>query len=305
MKRYRISLAIAVAAALLAASAQAASASPSRAGKGHPARVATGQQAPSSKIPAAVPATGFSGYVEVVSALLTDAAGTQTTGTAVCPAGKSLVGGGAVISSTSLSENINSSIPSADGLTWRVYVNNSSATSGTFRVYAICVKKLAVYSVVAGTGIDNPAGAQNSATVTCAKGTFPLGGGGFASSGSTAVNLNTSIPITRGWRTDVNNASTGDNTATAYVICGKKRPGYAEVTGTTTTINPSSQGSATVTCPAGTLVLSGGAFSSSGSTAVNLNSTLPISTTTWQSYEDNATTGTNSLTAYAVCIPAH
>jgi hypothetical protein len=300
-----IPLAVAGAVSLLIPSAQAASAH-TPATKGHPAGVATEQQPSSSKDAASRLSTRskFAKYQQVFSALLADNAGTQSSGTAACPAGTKLVGGGAVISSTSLSENLNSSIPSSDGLTWRVYVNNSSATNGTFRVYAVCVKSVGKYAVVTGTGLSNPAGAQTSATVTCPKNTFPLGGGGFSSSGSTLVNLNSSIPLSSGWRVDVNNASTGTNTATAYAVCGKKKTGYAQVSGTASTVNPSSQGSASVTCPAGTLVLSGGSFSSAGSTLVNLNSTLPTSTATWQSYESNGSTSSSSVTAYAVCAAA-
>src|SRR5262249_42330025 len=114
-----------------------------------------------------------------------------------------------------------------------------------------------------------------------------------------------SIPLTKGWRVDANNASTGDDTVTAYAVCGKKHAGYAQVSGIATTVNASSQGSADASCPTGTLVLSGGAFSSSGSTQVNLNSTLPVSTTDWKSYEDNGSSGTNTVTAYAVCADAH
>lgn len=295
-------LAGAVAGGLLAASVQTASAAPS--GKGAPAPLA--HRTPhSSKLPGIAPMSALAGYRQVSSATFTDPANSQVVGTVACPANSVVVGGGAVITSSSLSEDLNASAPLTDGVTWRAYVNNSGATSGTFRVYAVCVKKVAKYAVVAGTAVTNNAGTQTSASVTCPKGTVPLGGGGFASSGSTAVAINTSIPLAKGWRVDVNNGSTGTNMATAYAVCGKKPAGYAQVAGTPTTIGAGVQAAASAVCPSGTLVLGGGGFSSSGSTATNLNTTIPSSTTGWESFENNGTTSSNTLTAYAVCGTAH
>lgn len=245
-------------------------------------------------------------YQQVTSALLTAPAGAQTRGTVTCPAKTVPYDGGAVISSTSTLSNLNSSFPTDTG--WDVDVNNAGAAADTFRVYAVCAKKNVKWSIVFGTPVTNAATAQNSALATCPAGTRVTGGGGYSSSGSLQVNMNTTIPLKTGtgkkatysWRTDENNASTTATTITSVAVCGRAA-GYKIVAGTTVTMNAQSQGSATVACPSPTVVLGGGGFSSSGSTVVDLNSTLPISTTTWQVYEDNNTTGTNSLTAYAVC----
>lgn len=295
-----VAAAAVLAAALLGLTAQSASAAPQP--KGSPAPAAPAAATPSSKLPGVEPAAVLAGYRQVTSTLLTDPANSQVSGTVACPANEKVVGGGAIISSSSLAENLNVSVPETDGRTWQVFVNNASATDGTFRVYADCVRRVNQYAVVIGTGVANLAGTQTSASVTCPTGTFPLGGGGFASSSSTAVNLNTSIPLTKGWRVDVNNASTSDETATAYAVCGKKPTGYVQVVGTSVTVPAGAQSSgATVACPTGTKVFGGGGFSSSGATNVDLNSSGPSGQTAWVAYENNGQSSPNTLTPYAVC----
>jgi hypothetical protein len=143
--------------------------------------------------PPAASVVPLEGYQQVASALLNDPAGSQVTGTVGCPTGYKVVGGGATITGSSLSRNLNSSYP-VSSTTWAVSVNNSSGTNATFRVYANCVKKVRGYVIAVGTGVDNPAGTNAEALVTCPTGKFPLGGGGLSSSTSTAVSLNTSYP---------------------------------------------------------------------------------------------------------------
>lgn len=259
---------------------------------------------PVAALPSALPPK----YTVVISALLTAAAGTQTLGTMTCPGKKVPYGGGAVISGTSTLVNLNSSVPTSTG--WRVYVNNASAASNTFQIYVVCAKKNSSWSIVSGTAVDNPAGAQNTATVSCPTGTKVMGGGVFASSGSTSVNINSTLPLgsgkgkkaSYGWRGDVNNASTGDDTITAQAVCGRAA-GYSIVTGTPVLVNAGSQTGAAVACPSPAVPLGGGGFSSSGSPLVDLNSSLPLSNG-WEVYEDNNSTGASSITAYAVCAGA-
>jgi hypothetical protein len=301
MKRKTLAVVVSAAALpLIAASVQAASAHPAPG----PYKTATpakpaAHQVLSDKDAEASPLV-VNGYKVVSSALLTDTANTQTAGSAVCPGTSHLIGGGAVISGTSLTENLNGSLPLTDGKTWRAYVNNAGSTNGTFRVYAICARKVTKYANVLSSGTANPAGTQASATVNCPTATVPLGGGGDSGSSSTAANMNTSVPLTRGWRVDMNNASSTDTTAYAAVICAKKPTSYQQVVGTSVTVNPGVQASSSATCPSGTVVFGGGAFNSSGSTAADLNSSLP-SGNGWTAYENNNSSSANSFTAYAVC----
>jgi hypothetical protein len=289
-------IAVALAAPMLVASVQAASAAvPS---KGHLGQRLSHAQ-PSSKIPA-TPLGALKGYQQV-SASFTDTAAAQTEGVVGCPSGTVAVGGGAVISGFSLAENLNASVPFSDGSGWVVYVNNASGTSGTFTVYAVCATNIVNYSVILGTGVDNPSGFQAEATVACPHGSAPLGGGGIASSGDTAVNLNSSFPLKKGWRADANNGSAGGDTIAAYVVCGTKPKLYTQVVGTSVNNAAGSQTNAVASCPTGTSVMSGGVLSGSGSTLVNLNTSIPSGASAWSAYEDNSSGSDASLTPYAVC----
>jgi hypothetical protein len=300
MKRTTLSaIAVALAAPMLVASVQAASATAPGASKGHPAHVSKVQHR-SSKMPL-VPQGALKGYQQVTSALLADPAGAQVSGSVACPGTTHVVGGGAVISGTSLAENLNASVPFSDGSGWIVYVNNASGTAGTFAVYAVCATNILSYSVVTSAPTDNPAGLQTQVPVTCPQGSAPLGGGGVASSGDTAVNLNSSFPLKKGWRVDVNNGSGGGDTVTTYAICGVKPKNYIQVAGTPATNGASSQTPASASCPTGTQVFGGGALSGSSSTVVDLNSSVPSGTATWVAYENNNSASDASLTAYAVC----
>ncbi len=137
--------------------------------------------------------------------------------------------------------------------------------------------------------------------MACPAKTFVLGGGSLSNSGSVAVNINSTLPSGNGWRTDQNTNTSTATTFTVYAICGKKPKGYIATSGSSVTNPPSSQTLATATCASGSVPLSGGAFSSSGSPAVDLNSTLP-SSNGWAAYEDNtAGAGTATITAYVIC----
>ena len=56
-----------------------------------------------------------------------------------------------------------------------------------------------------------------------------------------------------------------------------------------------------VTCPAHTVVYGGGAFSSSGSTLVNLQGSYPPGNTRWVAIMSNQSSGNATFTVYAVC----
>jgi hypothetical protein len=158
------------------------------------------------------------GYTAVVS-LSPGTAGVQSRGTANCPKGTKVLGGGALSDSPATSDNINSSFPS--GNSWIVDMNNGSGTNTGFSVYVVCSKYPAKtgYQVVAGSAVDNPSGAQSLALAACPSGTVPLGGGALSGSGSTSVNLNTTYPSNPSWASYENNTSGNDAALTSYAIC--------------------------------------------------------------------------------------
>jgi len=288
--------------ALAIGSTQSSASADDLSGRGKPGQVAA-DQSPSTKMPPASASLTppLQGYKLVTSALLTAPAGTETYGSVTCPSGKA-TGGGAIASSTNIGVNLNSSWPLTGGTGWQVYIHNQTGSDDTFAVYVVCAKKVKAYAIVASAAVNTPAGGQTAGiTANCATGSYPYGGGVFNSSGDLPVLINTSIPLAKGWRADVNNGGTGANSATAYAICGKRATGYTRVIGTAVTNPANSQTGATATCPSGTQVFGGGEFSSSPSTAVNMNSTAWTSSTTWTSWQNNATAGSAAITPYALC----
>jgi hypothetical protein len=103
------------------------------------------------------------------------------------------------------------------------------------------------------------------------------------------------------WRVNMNNASTGADTATAYAVCAKKPTGYGRELGATVDIPAQSQGSAAVSCYNGTRVLGGGAHSYSRGLDVNLSSTAATTNTTWTSRLNNSGLGVTELEPWVVC----
>jgi hypothetical protein len=243
------------------------------------------------------------GYL-LVNATFPVAAGAQTRGTVACPPkgaqARSAQGGGAVIESSALGANINSSFPNGNG--WGVDVNNNTSSATSFVVYAVCAVPTKKYQVVISGTVTNSAFTQASATAVCPPGTKVLGGGGFSSSGSVLVNINTSIPQNNGWRLDENNASGSAASINAYAICASqaKKAHYGVTVGAPLTNFAGTEGHAEAVCPTGLVPLGGGGYSSTGSTSVNMNSSNPFSNG-WSVYENNASGGDATITAYVVC----
>jgi hypothetical protein len=240
------------------------------------------------------------GYSIATSGTLTATNGVQTRGTVTCPGTLKPVGGGAYVASTSTLANLNSSFPVSKH-TWAVDVNNASGADTTFQVYAVCIKRGNLAFTVNTNVFTAAANTQSSGTVGCPSGVV-VGGGVLSSSGSTAVNINTLIPSgTSGWRADMNNATASANSFTVWAICRNTKPGGYSVQVGSAVDNPSgAQTRVQVACPGNSVPLSGGVFSSSGNTAVNLNESIP-SGQTWLGYENNASAGDAAATPYAVC----
>jgi hypothetical protein len=264
---------------------------------------ASAKQPPSAKHFGSVsvqPSAKVKGYTIVNSGSLNAPAGGQTHGTVACPTGTKPLGGGVGVASSDLAVNINSTYPNGTA-GWAVDVNNGSSSATGFAVYAVCAKKPAGYSVVTAQ-VTNPAASQTTATATCPSGAKVLGGGGYSSSLSISVNLNTTIPGSpTSWRADQNNATGNTVTVKAYAICGKNVTGWKLVTGASTTNPASSETLSTVGCPGGRSVLGGGAYSDSSNTAINVNTTYPQSSTTWASYENNASSSVATTKSVAIC----
>jgi hypothetical protein len=249
-------------------------------------------------------------YTVVSSGAITNLNGGQTHGIVNCPAGLVAWGGGGFGSSTSTAQAINSSYPLVSNgvaVGWAVDMNNGSGSDSSFFVYAVCASKAKKYSVQSASFTD-AIGTQTSGSVQCpivnattGKRSKALGGGVFGSLGGLGQTLNTSIPSNNNtWRIDENNATAITGSHTVYAVCGN-RTGFKRVIGAAVTNAAGAQTGASVACPSGTVETGGGAFSSSASTAVSMNSTYPF-TTGWAVFENNASASSATITPYAVCV---
>jgi hypothetical protein len=241
------------------------------------------------------------GYQLVFSGQITAPAHSQTHGVVGCPGKKQPSGGGAFVESGLFPGAINSSYPS--GQNWDVDVNNPEALQSGFVVYAICLSHNVSYSVVTAPATATN-GVQTSGNVACPAGTKVIGGGAFSASSSTAVNFNTSIPQNNGWRVDMDNTSGADTGFTVYGVCHKKLPGYS-ISITAPISNPAGQqttASAPCTNPSATSrAIGGGAFSGSGNTSVQMNSSFPDGSNGWTTFEQNFSGAATTVTGYAIC----
>ena len=239
------------------------------------------------------------GFQIVSSFTYTAPGNVQTHGVATCPTNKQPYGGGAIVFSAGFPVFLNSSYPTSTG--WAVDVNNQSSVSSGFTAYAVCLSKSTSYTV-ATTSATAVNGVQTSTAVACPAGTKVMGGGVLSLSGSTAVNINSTLPFSNGWRADMNNTQGVDTTFTIYAVCRKGIAGYAiRTSGAVTNPIGGSQTIASVSfCPGSAAkAISGGSYSGSSSTSVNLNSSIPNGG--WSVFEQNFSAADTTVTAYAIC----
>jgi len=236
------------------------------------------------------------GY-NVQSATFTAPNGAQTRGMVHCPGGTVPFGGGVFIRSSSLFANVADSFPNQG--TWLADVNNLSGAATTFRVEAVCATRPDGYQVV-GTGTPIvEAGNQATTTNTCPLGTVPLGGG-LEMGNSLATNINSTFPLTAGWRTDVNNGSGGIAVGVSFVVCGAKPRGYKLITGAPVPNPGNTESRADVSCPGASVPLAGGVRSSAADVFVNLNTSEP-QPGGWTVFENNATSTAHTTTPFVIC----
>jgi hypothetical protein len=164
------------------------------------------------------------GYTQVVSAAIANPAGAQTPGDEPCPSGTVVLGGGALPSSSSTTENLNSSYPTSTG--WHVAMNNATGSAQTFNVYAVCSSAPDGYGITVGPSTSesgSSVGSQSRAAASCPSGFVPTGGGVLSTSTSTAENISATDPRNEGpaesWVDWENSGGTIGQTITAYVVC--------------------------------------------------------------------------------------
>jgi hypothetical protein len=164
------------------------------------------------------------------------------------------------------------------------------------------------YVVVSGASVIAATGVQSAAQVTCPGKTKPIGGGVFIDSGDLRANVNSSYPLGKAsWAGEVTNDSGSSTSFYVQAVCVTRPTGSYSVQSRSFTAAAMKQTHDTVSCPAGSVVMGGGAFSASGSSTVNIASDVPQSSTTWWIAISSAQTFSTSFTIYAIChvgVPA-
>ena len=159
------------------------------------------------------------------------------------------------------------------------------------------------YRIVRAADVPAPASIFNSpGQANCPTGTVPWGGGASLSNGFAArgTSINTSEPVTGGWRARINNASGTAQVFSVDVICAKKPKGY-QVAFSTSDNPPHSTTAAKATCPTGTVVFSGGVFSTSDTTAEAVTSLGPSGQHAFTASMTNTSNVDQRVSAFAVC----
>lgn len=247
------------------------------------------------------------GYTIVTSAAITLPNGSLVPGAVTCPKKKGVqtvpLSGGALIDSSSLEANINSSYPFATG--WRADADNLSGTATMFAVYAVCANKLTGYAQQQSKSVPNPVGTQSFAGYLCPKGDVVTGGGALSATASAQINLNSSWPTgTSEWFVYINNASTTNSSFTMFRVCAKlnvAKTHYMLVAGAPVTNAAGHDTNTSVFCPGGLSSIGGGTVSGAGGgLTTDLNTTFPF-TGGWGADENNGGTASPTLTAYVLC----
>jgi hypothetical protein len=247
------------------------------------------------------------GYSIVASSPYSLPNGALVPGSVTCPKKKGVqtvpLSGGALIDSSNLAANINSSYPSATG--WHAEADNLSGAATMFTVYAVCANKPTGYVQQQSGAVSNPADTQNGAGYLCPKGDVVTGGGAISDTASAQINLNSSWPAgTKEWYVYMNNASTTSTSFSMFRVCAKlnvKKTHYMLVAGTPVA-NPSGHDSGTsVYCPNGLSTIGGGLVSGAGGgLSTDLNTTFPF-TGGWGGDENNGGTANPTITGYVLC----
>lgn len=230
-----------VTAALLSAVAAGTAASPAVAARHSPAAMTAGQPP---------------GYQIVHAGPFSAPPGAESSGSATCPAGTVVWGGGVSISGGLRPQlTVNTSEPNGSG-GWAATVNSTFTTTLQFVVDAICANKPTGYKIVSRT-VDNPPNTQSHATAPCPTLDVLLGGGELSTSGQVAAVLTSAWPKSSAKFTGyLDNGTSTDAKFTVFAICGQKPAGYT-IASNGTTLGPGLLFDG-IACPTGTSAVGGG-----------------------------------------------
>jgi hypothetical protein len=271
-------------AALLSAAATAAVAAPAAAARNSSAAITAGQPP---------------GYQLVHTGPLSAPPGAESIGSAKCPAGTVVWGGGASITGGLRPQlTVNSSVPNGSG-GWAAKVNNTFNTTLQFVVDAVCANKPAGYKIVSRM-VDNPPNTQSHATATCPTLDVLLGGGTLSTSTALAAVLTSAWPSSSAKFTGyMDNGTTTDAKLTVFAICGQKPARYA-ITSNGVSLPPGML-FAGPACPTGSSVVDGGAQDPAHLPSVQIVGSTVQDASSWAVGVANDGQSAEQVDDYAVC----
>ena len=246
---------------------------------------------------------------------------------ATCPAGKVVLGGGTQVIgegtddfNTRLQESAPGIVNAATNV-WLVSIDNEDAADHDVRFFAVCATAPYRYGVVTTDAVI-AAGSFARQTANCPTGTVVLGGGAQVAGegvGDFNTRLQESGPGTIGgttnaWLASVRNEDGVSHTVRIFAVCASPPLGYEVVTGAVTPLAAGGGFSRDgVPCPAGKVVLGGGALvvgESSGNFNTRLQESTPgltglnNATNVWLVSMKNLDAVAHNVQFYAVCANA-
>jgi hypothetical protein len=163
------------------------------------------------------------------------------------------------------------------------------------------------YTVVETGPFTAPAGTQTTGSATCPGTRQAIGGGAMPDDNNTSIDINSSYPADgHSWVVWVNNNEAAATRFDVWVMCIRANAGYTVVT-TESYANAGATDYASVSCPAKTVVVGGGAAASGTDLGVGINSSVGNSLghgqTDWTAAMSNTSSSGDPFEVLAICRP--
>ena len=212
--------------------------------------------------------------------------------TVLCPSGSIVVSGGFD------SENgVRIWHSMKDGNGWRVYGRNTTSSSKTIRVYAICLYQSGGLTSQEMNQENADPNDTSQLEVDCPLDSL-VTGGGWVIGATNPVEIINSSRSGNGWQIDVNNSGEDDPLINVYAIC---LSGVSATTAQVSVSNGEIPGGETEqlykSCPSGSSVTGGGFATNIG---VIIDNTSKVANG-WGNEARNTTSSTKLFTTYAIC----
>jgi hypothetical protein len=162
------------------------------------------------------------------------------------------------------------------------------------------------YTIVETGPFSAPAGAQTPGSATCPGTKQAVGGGAIPYDNNTSVDINSSYPSGHSWVVWLNNNEATATKFDVWVMCMRANAGYKIVTASSYA-NAGATDYASVSCPAKTVVVGGGAAASGTDLGVGINSSLGNKLgpgqTEWTAAMSNTSSSGDPFEVVAICRP--